>query len=174
MIPRAARSMQRGTLLRISDAALLLATAVLLGTGANRVRPNATRLPWVSDWNRHIETLAFRAGIPVTFLNGAQTRLGDPATVIIDARLPDEFAAGHLPRAWSLPVADVEQRLVKYVSQLTPETPILVYCGGSECDDALELAKKLREFGFQDVTLYPGGLAEWIEYGGALRTGDEP
>lgn len=174
MTTRAARSVQRGVLLRTSDAVILLAMAILLGTLANTVRPKATRLPWVSDWNRHIETLAFRAGIPVTFLNGARTRVGDPATAIIDARLPEEFAAGHLPRAWSLPVADVEQRLVNYVSQLTPETPILVYCGGSECDDALELAKKLREFGFQDVTLYPGGVAEWIEYGGAIRTGEEP
>ncbi|MDD4341873.1 MAG: rhodanese-like domain-containing protein [Kiritimatiellae bacterium] len=165
--------MPRGVLLRISDAMVLLAMAVLLGTVANFVRPQATRLPWVSDWDRHIETLAFRAGIPVTFLNGAQTRVGDPATAIIDARLPDEFAAGHLPRAWSLPVADVEQRLVDYVSQLTPETPILVYCGGSECDDALELAKKLREFGFEDVTLYPGGIAEWVAYGGAIHTGSE-
>lgn len=173
MTPRAARSMPRGVLLRISDAMVLLAMAVLLGTAANLVRPQATRLPWVSDWDRHIETLAFRAGIPVTFLNGAQTRVGDPATAIIDARLPDEFAAGHLPRAWSLPVADVEQRLVDYVSQLTPETPILVYCGGSECDDALELAKKLREFGFEDVTLYPGGIAEWVAYGGAIHTGSE-
>ncbi|MDD2239139.1 MAG: rhodanese-like domain-containing protein [Kiritimatiellae bacterium] len=165
--------MPRGVLLRISDAMVLLAMAVLLGTVANFVRPQATRLPWVSDWDRHIETLAFRAGIPVTFLNGAQTRVGDPATAIIDARVPDEFAAGHLPRAWSLPVADVEQRLVDYVSQLTPETPILVYCGGSECDDALELAKKLREFGFEDVTLYPGGIAEWVAYGGAIHTGSE-
>ncbi|MDY0149147.1 MAG: rhodanese-like domain-containing protein [Kiritimatiellia bacterium] len=165
--------MPRGVLLRISDAMVLLAMAVLLGTAANLVRPQATRLPWVSDWDRHIETLAFRAGIPVTFLNGAQTRVGDPATAIIDARLPDEFAAGHLPRARSLPVADVEQRLVDYVSQLTPETPILVYCGGSECDDALELAKKLREFGFEDVTLYPGGIAEWVAYGGAIHTGGE-
>lgn len=153
---------------------ILLAMAALLGIVANIVRPKATRLPWVSDWDRHIETLAFRSGIPVTFLNGAQTRVSDPATVIIDARLPEEFAAGHLPRAWSLPVAEAEQRIVNYVSQLTPETPILVYCGGSECDDALELAKKLRDFGFQDVTLYPGGLAEWVEYGGDIHTGDEP
>ena len=174
MTIRAARSLPRGVLLRTSDAMILLAMAALLGIVANIVRPKATRLPWVSDWDRHIETLAFRSGIPVTFLNGAQTRVSDPATVIIDARLPEEFAAGHLPRAWSLPVAEAEQRIVNYVSQLTPETPILVYCGGSECDDALELAKKLHAFGFQDVTLYPGGLAEWMVYGGDIRTGDGP
>ena len=61
-----------------------------------------------------------------------------------------------------------------YAGLLTPKTPILVYCGGADCADALELAVKLRELGFQDLTLYPGGYAEWTEYGGAVRAGSEP
>ena len=37
-----------------------------------------------------------------------------------------------------------------------------------------ELALKLRELGFSDVTLYPGGYAEWVQYGGATHAGDAP
>ena len=33
---------------------------------------------------------------------------------------------------------------------------------------------KLREYGFEDVTLYPGGYAEWTEYGGLVWKGDAP
>ena len=40
--------------------------------------------------------------------------------------------------------------------------------------DALDLALKLRELGFADLTLYPGGYAEWVQYGGATRAGDAP
>lgn len=156
------------------DSTILLAIAGLLGGLVNTLRPEATRLPWVSDWDRHIETLAFRAGISVTFLQGARQRVGDVATAILDARSADEYAAGHLPRALSLPVAEADRRILDYAHRLTPDTPILVYCGGADCDDALELAKRLREFGFRDLTLYPGGLAEWRDYGGDVLAGAPP
>jgi rhodanese-related sulfurtransferase len=170
-----AASSPRGERLRLAAVcAALLAISGVLGAAANALRPEATRLPWTGDWDRHIETLAFRAGIPVTFLLGARERLGDPATVVFDAREPDVYAYGHLPGALSLPVADVDRRIVDHVHRLTPETPILVYCGSLDCDDALELALRLREFGFQDLTLYPGGYAEWVDYGGAVRSGETP
>lgn len=170
-----AASTPRGEALRLAAAcAALLMASGALGAAFNALRPEATRLPWTDDWDRHIETLAFRAGIPVTFLLGARERLGDPATVVFDSREPDVYAHGHLPGALSLPVADIDARIVDHVHRLTPETPILVYCGGADCDDGLELALRLREFGFQDLTLYPGGYAEWVKYGGVVRTGETP
>ncbi len=171
-VPAAVR---RGETFRLAGAcAGLMLASIVLGSAAQALRPAATRLPWVGDWDRHIETLAFQAGIPVTFLAGARTRVDDAATWIFDARVPEQYAAGHLPRARLLPVAEVDQRLGAYVSQLTPETPILIYCGGADCDDGLQLALKLREYGFSDLTLYPGGFAEWTTYGGAVRTGGTP
>jgi rhodanese-related sulfurtransferase len=170
-----AEVLPRGAGLRLAGAcAALLAAAALLGAAANVLRPAPTRLPWIGDWDRHIETQAFRAGIPVVFLMGARERLADARTVVFDARGRDLYEAGHLPGALLLPVEEAESRIGAYVHRVLPETPILVYCGGLDCDDALELAVKLRGFGFADVTLYPGGFAEWQEYGGAVRTGGAP
>ena len=156
----------------LRDSAGLLVLAALLGASVNALRPRASRLPWVGDWERHIEPLAFRAGIPVVFLLGMRDRLADPATLVFDARGPAEYAAGHLPGALSLPVAYAEIRLAALVHRLTPSTPLVVYCGGGDCEDALDLARKLRELGFEDLTLYPGGFAEWTAYGGAVETGN--
>ncbi|NLB64849.1 MAG: rhodanese-like domain-containing protein [Lentisphaerae bacterium] len=156
------------------DCILLLLGASLLGLAVNTLRPEATRLPWKSAWDRHIETLAFRANIPVTFLQGVRDAVADPATIVLDARALDEYLEAHLPGARPLPLLEVEQRLIEYVQLLTFETPILVYCGGADCDDALELAKRLRDYGFLHLTLYPGGLAEWVEYDGPTQSGDEP
>jgi rhodanese-related sulfurtransferase len=156
----------------LATTAGLLALSILLGAGFNALRPASTRLSWTEDWERHIETLAFRAGIPVTFLMGARERVNDPATVVFDARIPDEYQAGHLPRALSLPVGDVDQAILPHVHRLMPQTPILLYCGGADCEDALDLALKLREFGFGNLTVYTGGYAEWMEYGGTVETGD--
>jgi rhodanese-related sulfurtransferase len=165
----------RGAGLRLAGACgALLAAAALLGAAANLLRPAATRLPWIGDWDRHIETKAFQAGIPVVFLMGARERVGDPQTVVFDARGRELYEAGHLPGAILLPVEEAESRIGAYVHRVTPDTPILVYCGGLDCADALDLAVKLRGFSFADVTLYPGGYAEWVAYGGAVRTGSAP
>ncbi len=174
MIPGAA-AVWRGETLRLAGAcAGLLALAAVSGTAVNLFRPAATHLPWVGDWKHHIETKAFQAGIPVVFLAGVRQRIDDPAIVVFDARIPAQYAAGHLPRARNLPLDEFDARLGAFARLLTPQTPILVYCGGGDCSDGLDLALKLRECGFQDLTLYPGGYAEWVQYGGSVRTGDKP
>ena len=161
--------------LRLAGAcASLLALAAFLGVMVNQLRPAATRLPWVGDWEHHIETRAFQAGIPVVFLNGARERLADPAVMVFDARKPELYAAGHLPGARSLPVEEAGARLTAFAAELTLHTPLLVYCDGADCSDSLELALKLRGFGFTDISLYPGGFAEWTAYHGAVRTGEQP
>lgn len=152
----------------------LLALAALLGSAANLLRPASTRLPWIGDWQHHVENLAFKAGIPVTFLAGARERVGDPSTVVFDARISEHYAAGHLPRALSLPVAEAETRIGAYAERLTPQTPILTYCDVADCTDGLDLAAKLRQMGFENLTLYPGGYAEWVQYGGAVDKGEKP
>lgn len=156
------------------DTGVLLLLAVLLGAAFNAWRAPATRLPWSADWDRHIETLAYRAGIPVTFLIGVRNRMSDPETVFFDARSIAEYAAGRLPSAKPMPVAEAAERIGDHILDLTTETPIVVYCGGLDCPDALELALRLREFGFSDVTLYPGGFEEWVAYGGAVEKDPGP
>jgi len=165
----------RGGALRLTGtSAALLLLSILLGSAVNLLRPASSRLAWIGDWDAHIETKAFQAGIPVLFLAGARDRVNENVDVLFDARPPDQYAAGHLPGARNLPLNEVDQRLAAYASLLMMETPIWVYCGGADCGDALELAVQLRSFGFENLTLYPGGFAEWTEYGGDIHTGDEP
>jgi rhodanese-related sulfurtransferase len=42
---------------------------------------------------------------------------------------------------------------------------IVVYCSQESCDDALKLAKKLREAGFTRVSAFTGGFRAWDEAG---------
>lgn len=173
-MPESAANSRGECLWLAGKCAALLVLATALGFAANALRPVATRLPWIGDWEHHVETLAFRQGVPVAFLAAVRERMNDPAAAIFDARPPEQYAAGHLPGARNVPVAEADRRLGEFAAWLKPATPILTYCGGADCDDALELAMKLRGYGFGDVTLYPGGYAEWTEYEGAVRTGDAP
>jgi len=48
---------------------------------------------------------------------------------------------------------------------LTPDTPILTYCSGEECDESFQVSEFLREQGFTNVVLFAGGYTAW-EAGG--------
>jgi sulfur-carrier protein adenylyltransferase/sulfurtransferase len=75
---------------------------------------------------------------------------------IVDVREPHEFAAGHLPDARLIPLAQVSA----HADELDPAVPTVVYCkGGSRSAKAISA---LREAGFTGplVNLI-GGILAW-------------
>lgn len=75
---------------------------------------------------------------------------------LIDVRPADEYAAGHLPYARSLPVEELEGRL----DELAQDKEIIAYCRGPFClfaDDAVAL---LKSRGFT-ASKTSDGIAEW-------------
>lgn len=82
---------------------------------------------------------------------------------LVDVRPPDEYAAGHLPGARSLPVA----RLADHGVPAGPE-PLLVYCRGKYCTTAIEGVRLLTRTG-RAVKRLPFGVAEWTSAGYALE-----
>jgi len=167
-------SLRRDALRLTGSCAMLLAIAVLLGTGANFFRSEASHLPWEGDWDEHIETRAFHAGVPVLFLIEAWERVKVGSGILLDARPIEQYRTGHLPGARPMPLDAVDEYLAAYASLLSMDTPIWVYCSGEDCADSLDLVLRLRTYGFTDLTLYPGGYAEWTAYGGETQTGDLP
>jgi rhodanese-related sulfurtransferase len=166
--------LRREGLRLIGSCVILLVLAAILGTGVNFFRPAATQLPWVGDWDEHIETRAFNAGVPVLFLMAARDRVRTGTDILLDARPIEQYRTGHLPGARPMPLDAVDEHLAAYASVLSMDTPIWIYCSGEDCADSLDLVLMLRTYGFSDLTLYPGGYAEWTAYGGEIQTGDTP
>jgi len=166
--------LRREALRLTGSCAVLLLLALILGPGVNFFRPAASHLPWIGDWDEHIETRAFNAGVPVLFLLEARDRVKAGADVLLDARPIEQYRTGHLPGARPMPLDAVDEHLAAYASVLSMNTPIWVYCSGEDCADSLDLVLMLRIYGFTDLTLYPGGYAEWTAYGGEIQTGDAP
>jgi len=96
------------------------------------------------------------------------------AALVVDAREPQEYEAGHIPGAVSLPydqVATDRQRL----EQLdTGGRPIVIYCGGGACELSLSLAWDLVYSGHARVAVYMGGYPDWLAVGLPVVTGTEP
>lgn len=92
-----------------------------------------------------------------------QARRGE--IVLIDVRLPAEYATAHLPRARSLPLAELEQHL----AELPADKDIVAYCRGPFCLLADEAVALLAARGYRAYTLRDG-VSEWRAAGLPLET----
>src|SRR5690606_16396850 len=63
---------------------------------------------------------------------------------VLDVRPPEEYRAGHLPGALSIPIGELEARL----AELPANREIVAYCRGPYCVMALDAVELLRAEGF--------------------------
>ena len=75
---------------------------------------------------------------------------------VLDVRPVEEYEAGHIPGAVSVPVADLKRRL----ATLSKSREVVAYCRGPYCVFAFEAVKLLRARGFKAVRL-DEGIPEW-------------
>lgn len=88
--------------------------------------------------------------------------------VVIDVRPPEEYAAGHIAGALSVPLAQLERRLAK----LPRGKRIVAYCRGPYCVLAAEAVRRLRTRGYHAVRL-KDGYPEWRDAGLPVGVGPE-
>src|SRR5579863_128235 len=74
----------------------------------------------------------------------------------IDTRPAEEFAAGHLPGALSMPLAELKRR----IKELPRDQAIVAYCRGAYCVLSYEAVAELRKRGFKAFRLEEG-YPEW-------------
>jgi rhodanese-related sulfurtransferase len=89
--------------------------------------------------------------------------------VVIDVRPPEEYAAGHIAGALSIPLGLLEQRL----RTLPRNKRIVAYCRGPYCVLAAEAVRRLRAHGRKAVRL-KDGFPEWRDAGLPVGAGPEP
>lgn len=83
-----------------------------------------------------------------------KARAGD--VVVIDVRPQEEFDAGHLPHARSMPLSTLRVRL----AELPRNKLVIAYCRGPFCFLAADAVALLRSKGYKAMQLREG-VAEW-------------
>jgi len=83
-------------------------------------------------------------------------RLASGDAVLIDVRPEEEFAAGHIEGARSVPLEELERRL----AELPTDREVVAYCRGPFCAYAHEAVRKLRTAG-RDARRLEDGWPEW-------------
>lgn len=86
--------------------------------------------------------------------------------VVVDARAPDAFGAGHIPGAVNLPHATIDERTT---ADLDPTAIYVTYCWGPACNASTKAAANLAALGFQVKELV-GGLEAWQAEGFPVHT----
>lgn len=89
--------------------------------------------------------------------------------IVLDVRPPEEFRAGHIPGAKSLPLAELPDRL----AELPPDAEVVAYCRGPYCVMALDAVRLLRARGRKARRLVEG-FPEWRAAGLPVETGPAP
>lgn len=84
----------------------------------------------------------------------ARAQAGD--VLVLDVRPTEEYRAGHIPGALSVPVGELPER----IEELPRATEIVVYCRGEYCALAHEAVRLLADRGRRAVRLHDGML-EW-------------
>ena len=83
---------------------------------------------------------------------------------VLDVRDASEYAAGHLPGARSIPLAELSARM----GELPPDRAVVACCRGPWCVLALEAVEALRAAGLTAWRL-DSGPVEWAEQGVCLE-----
>jgi rhodanese-related sulfurtransferase len=83
-------------------------------------------------------------------------RLGRNDVVLVDVRPSEEFDAGHIDGALSIPLDQLDERL----AELPPGSEIVAYCRGALCAYAHDAVRLLRAEG-RAARRLEGGWPEW-------------
>ncbi|HTH49665.1 MAG TPA: rhodanese-like domain-containing protein [Candidatus Limnocylindria bacterium] len=96
------------------------------------------------------------------------------SALFLDAREPADYAAGHIGNALNLPAQSFEQHFGEVAPMLVPDSRLVLYCDGLECELSHRLRDSLRQLGFTNVNLLRNGWTVWREAGLPISKGGAP
>ena len=89
-------------------------------------------------------------------LDDLQARSRKEKIMLIDVRPEEEYKAGHIPNAVSIPLAQLKKRL----NELPKNKTIIAYCRGPLCVLAVDAIKLLNQKKFKAIRM-EDGFVEW-------------
>lgn len=87
-------------------------------------------------------------------------RVQQGETLVLDVRPREEYEAGHIAGALSVPLAELED----FLAELPRDKQIAAYCRGPYCVMSIDAVRLLRKEGFEAVRL-EDGVSDWRDRG---------
>jgi rhodanese-related sulfurtransferase len=109
-----------------------------------------------------------RKGMEPVDRNDLLKRVKDGDVTVLDVRPAEEYHAGHIPGALSVPL----EQLNTLFSKLPKNKEIVAYCRGPYCVLAVQAVEMLQKKGFKAVRLKEG-IQDWRAMGLSVSEGEE-
>ena len=109
-----------------------------------------------------------RKGMEPVDRNDLLKRVIDGVVTVLDVRPAEEYHAGHIPGALSVPL----EQLNKLLSKLPKNKEIVAYCRGPYCVLAVQAVEMLRKKGIKAIRLREG-IQDWRAMGFSVSEGEE-
>ena len=150
----------------VKEIAILLGLSIGAAFMVNYLLPDGIALVGQWDTSQGVVTAMAKndiviEGIEIGTVDEARQLFDSGEYVFVDARSSEDYEAGHIPGAVSLPVGQSEDRVAAFLERYPPEASIITYCSGRTCQDSHHLAEFLLEFGYDNVTVFIDGFPGW-------------
>jgi len=150
----------------LQRALVIVFAGAVLGLAANGLSPR--RIPYITPPKAPPQIQ------DTVTLEEAKALWSGGTAFFLDARSPADYAAGHIAGALNLPVEEFDEHYPTIGRMLTPDSVIVVYCDGLDCDLSHHLMAKLRELGYHQVRLLVNGWTVWHAAGFLTHAGEQP
>jgi len=141
----------------IGQALVIVALAAVLALAGNAISPRG--IPWIAPPKEEPKPEEFMP------LARAEEVWSDGSAFFLDAREPEDFAAGHIANALNLPMLSFDSHFGEVAPFLSPESQVVVYCDGVECELSHRLSDRLKQMGFTNMHVLFNGWTAWREAG---------
>jgi rhodanese-related sulfurtransferase len=121
-----------------------------------------TRLPEIDQVTR--EYFEQRGAMEAVDGEELLRRVRSDEVTVLDVRPVEEYRAGHIPGAISIPVGELEARL----KELPRDREVVAYCRGRYCVMAVEAVELLRKKGFKAHRMEQG-VVDWRVRGWSIE-----
>jgi rhodanese-related sulfurtransferase/DNA-binding transcriptional ArsR family regulator len=121
----------------------------------------------LAEVDRVVETyLEDRDALEAVDVMELMERLSDGSVVVLDVRPEEEYRAGHIPGAHSVPV----EKLEAYLEKIPKNREVVAYCRGPYCVFSDEAVALLSSRGYRAMRLAEG-LPDWRAAGMPVESG---
>ncbi len=151
----------------LKEVAILSLAALVSALAVNYMSPSGLSLTHPPDFAISKETSPF----PIVDAAAARRLQQKSGCVLVDARSPERYKAGHIPGAFLLPAYQTDAYIFSFFKRYPPETTVITYCTGVDCSDSRVLAEELAAAGYKNLKIFAGGMDAWQENGYAIEKG---
>lgn len=150
----------------LKEVSIITAISVALAFGVNYFSPNGIALVGQWDISQGVVSAVAKNDVVMDELeiddvSHAKSLYDTGHVLFVDARSFEDFSAGHVKGAVSLPVGHFDEQIDGFLELYDLDRPIIAYCSGRTCQDSHHLAQLLMARGYINISVMIDGFPGW-------------